>query len=116
MTSSRDSSERRRLVSKSPYQKLDTVSIPLARTPVVWQGAWWLLTVVICASIIWTVRAYEQDGNISTVQKHIFNVISTGLILALGLNFFVSRAHNAPLGHTKDLLAYYMLGGLQIIR
>ena len=54
------------------------------------QSVSWLITFALCVAIILTVRAYELHGNITAVQKHTFNTIVTGLILVLGINFFVS--------------------------
>ncbi|MCJ1299367.1 hypothetical protein MMC08_002159 [Hypocenomyce scalaris] len=52
------------------------------------QSVSWLITFALCIVIIWTVRAYELHGNITAVQKQTFNMIVTGLILVLGINFF----------------------------
>ena len=56
-----------------------------------WQIVWLLLTILLSAFIFATVKIYESLGNFTPAQKHTFNAISTALILALGLNFFVSR-------------------------
>ena len=56
-----------------------------------WQFFWWLLTIAFCAFIFAVVKIYETRGNFTSVQKHMFNTISTALILALGLNFFVNH-------------------------
>ena len=55
------------------------------------QTFWFLLTVILNIFIFATVKIYQSRGNFAPVQKHTFNTISTGLILALGLNFFVSH-------------------------
>lgn len=75
-----------------------------------WQGVGWLLTLVVCAFILVTIRIYERKGNITSVQKHTFNTIITGLILGLGLNFFevfksfanASRESILALPHLSD--------------
>ena len=46
-----------------------------------------LITCVIVTLIIVTLRAFENDSNVSRDYKHIFNAITTILGLALGLNF-----------------------------
>ena len=56
-----------------------------------WQTCWFLLTIVLSIFIFATVKIYQSRGNFAPVQKHTFNTISTALILALGLNFFVSH-------------------------
>ena len=119
MTQSRDSSEHQRLVDNNARpQQLDTFSheAPLqARTPLIWQGCWWFATIIPYAFIIGTVRAYEQDGNITAVQKHTFNTIITGLILALGLNFFVSHLFHALVETIKDSWVRAITGSVQIL-
>lgn len=67
-----------------------------AYTPFIRQGFWWLVTATFCAFILVTIRIFERKGNITNVQKHTFNTIITGLILGLGLNFFVCH-HAHPL-------------------
>ncbi len=55
-----------------------------------WPGFLWLsITLVINTFILATVKIYEQRGHFPAHQKHTFNITSTGLILGLGLNFFV---------------------------
>lgn len=49
-----------------------------------------LVTAMVIASIIGTLKSYEKKGNFSPHQKTTFNVIITGEGLCLGLNFFVS--------------------------
>lgn len=66
-----------------------------SRTPFIWQGIWWLVTFVFCAFILATIRIFEQKGNITNVQKDTFSTIVTGLILGLGLNFFVPHPSHA---------------------
>ena len=61
-----------------------------SHTTRLWQTFWFLLTIVLNIFIFATVKIYQSRGNFATVQKHTFNAISTALILALGLNFFVS--------------------------
>ena len=56
---------------------------------------WWFLTCIIIALIVLVVALYHNAGNFSSSQKHLFNAISTALLLALGLNFFVSAARSA---------------------
>ena len=51
---------------------------------------WWLITLLINAFILVTVNIYHKRDRFPAHQKHTFNIISTGLILGLGLNFFVS--------------------------
>ena len=62
-----------------------------SHTTRLWQTFWFLLTVVLIIFIFATVKIYQSRGNFAPVQKHIFNTISTALILALGLNFFVNH-------------------------
>lgn len=49
-----------------------------------------LVTAMVIASMIGTLKGYEKKGNFSPHQKTTFNVIITGEGLCLGLNFFVS--------------------------
>ena len=46
-----------------------------------------VITYVIVALVILTLKLFENDGNVSHNYKYIFNVIMTVLGLALGLNF-----------------------------
>ena len=62
-----------------------------SRTAHLWQTCWFLLTIVLSIFIFATVKIYQSRGNFAPKQKHAFNAISTALILALGLNFFVSH-------------------------
>ena len=62
-----------------------------SHTARLWQTFWFLLTIVLNIFIFATVKIYQSRGNFAPVQKHTFNTISTALILALGLNFFVSH-------------------------
>ena len=66
-----------------------------SHTTRLWQTIWFLLTIVLSIFIFATVKIYQSRGNFATVQKHTFNTISTALILALGLNFFVSHPNLA---------------------
>ena len=64
-----------------------------AHTHPVWPGfVWLMITFIVNALIIVVVRSYQLKGNISKNQKHVFNTLSTGLILILGLNF-LRRQH-----------------------
>lgn len=81
-----------------------------------WQGVGWLLTLVVCAFILVTIRIYERKGNITSVQKHTFNTIITGLILGLGLNFFVRQYSYAVYSKYKDLSNGRLAGGIQVFR
>ena len=60
-----------------------------SHTARLWQTFWFLFTIVLNIFIFATVKIYQSRGNFAPVQKHTFNTISTALILALGLNFFV---------------------------
>lgn len=51
----------------------------------------WLVTTIFIASVLATLRIYQNKGNFSAHQKTIFNVIITVESLCLGLNFFVSH-------------------------
>ena len=62
-----------------------------SHTTRLWQTFWFLFTIILSIFIFATVKIYQSRGNFAPVQKHTFNTISTALILALGLNFFVSR-------------------------
>ena len=55
----------------------------------------WLGTLAFTASIYGTLHNYERKGSFSPSHKMPFNVITTALILGLGLNLFVSRS-SAP--------------------
>lgn len=51
----------------------------------------WILTIIFTILIIVVARNYLDKGNITKTQKATFNLTQTALILALGLNFFVSN-------------------------
>lgn len=101
-------------------QELNTTShgeSKQTRIPFSWrQGFWWLLTVIVCAFILVTIWIYEQKGNVTIVQKHTFNTIITGLILGLGLNFFVRHHSHAIYDVYKDLSSSHLAGGIQVFR
>lgn len=48
----------------------------------------WLITVFFVAFLLATLKIYQDKGNFSRQQKHIFNTIITALSLGLGINFF----------------------------
>lgn len=50
----------------------------------------WVLTIVFTILILVVAKTYLDKGNITKTQKATYNLIQTALILALGLNFFVS--------------------------
>ena len=56
-----------------------------------WQVSLLLFTIVLSAFIFAAIKIYQSKGNFTSAQKHTFNTISTALVLALGLNFFVGR-------------------------
>ena len=57
----------------------------------------WLGTLAFTVALIVLVEVYQKDGIISHAQKNAFNTISTGLILLLGLSFYVClRIHFRP--------------------
>ena len=58
--------------------------------PLLWQISWWLLTLSPSAFILVTIKIYQNEGSVMSVQKHTFNAISTALILGFGLNFFAN--------------------------
>lgn len=60
-----------------------------------------LITLVIAAFIAVVIKLYEQRGNLTRDQKHAFNTIITGLIVGLGLSFFVSCRKQCPLLSTN---------------
>ena len=72
-----------------------------------WQTCWFLLTIFLSIFIFATVKIYQIRGNFAPVQKHTFNTISTALILALGLNFFVSHPNlaGATCAETESTIA-----------
>lgn len=51
----------------------------------------WVLTVVFTTLILVVAKNYLDKGNITKTQKATYNLTQTALILALGLNFFVSN-------------------------
>lgn len=51
----------------------------------------WVLTIVFTISIFVVAKIYLAKGNIAKSQKATYSLIQTALILALGLNFFVSN-------------------------
>lgn len=52
----------------------------------------WLGTVLVSVLLVATVRVYQNKGNFTRYDKHVFNVIVTGLSVGLGINFFVRLA------------------------
>lgn len=50
----------------------------------------WLWTLLFAIFIFVVVKIYLAKGNITKSQKATFNLIQTALILAMGLNIFVS--------------------------
>ena len=50
-----------------------------------------LITLVVVGLIAIVIGVYHQKGNLTRIQKHAFNTIITGLIVMLGLSFFVRR-------------------------
>lgn len=54
-----------------------------------------LATIVLIASLLATLKIYQNKGNFTSHQKTNFNVIITALSLCLGLNFFVSHKFHA---------------------
>lgn len=50
----------------------------------------WVLTIVFSLLILVVAKNYLAKGTITKPQKATYSLIQTGLILALGLNFFVS--------------------------
>lgn len=91
-----------------------TFKSPQTHTPALWQFFWWLLTLVISALILATIKIYKRLGNFTSVQKHTFNTISTALILGLGLNFFVGHQAHALDDRGGDSSIYGHAGSIQI--
>lgn len=54
-----------------------------------------LATIVLIASLLATLKNYQNKGNFPSYQKSNFNIIITALSLCLGLNFFVSHKFHA---------------------
>lgn len=50
----------------------------------------WFVTAAFVAIILATFKIYENKGNFTSAQKTNYYVITTALVLGLGLNFFVS--------------------------
>ena len=50
----------------------------------------WLTTAAFLAASLVTLKIYQGMGDVSLGQKTTFNSLITGLLLLLGLNFFVS--------------------------
>lgn len=64
-----------------------------------------LATIVLIASLLATLKIYENKGNFTSHQKSNFNVIITALSLCLGLNFFVSHNFHGSRRHNyRDFL------------
>ena len=49
----------------------------------------WIWTVAFAIALIIVVKVYEAKGILTTSQKNAYNLITTGLILFLGLSFYV---------------------------
>lgn len=56
-----------------------------------------LITLVVAVFIAVVIIIYQRKGNMTGNQKHAFNTIITGLIVGLGLSFFVSGFNQWPL-------------------
>ena len=99
------------------FHSHDHQSLPSTHSqpPRLWQISWWLLTIVLSAFILATVKIYRSQGNFNPAQKHIFNTITTGLILALGLNFFVSHQACALGDMHSDSSMSGLAGSIQIL-
>lgn len=104
--------------SNAHLQELNTAfgESEKTRTPLIRQGFWWLVTAISCASILVTIRIFEQKGNITNVQKHTFNTIITGLILGLGLNFFVRHHSHILYEMHRSSSSHGLPGGVQVLR
>ena len=50
----------------------------------------WIWTIVLTILLVVTVNIYEAKGVITSAQKDTYNVLTTALILLLGLSFFSS--------------------------
>ena len=50
-----------------------------------------LITLVVVGSIALVIKVYRHQSNLTKVQKNVFNTVITGLIVVLGLSFFVSH-------------------------
>ena len=50
-----------------------------------------LITLVVVGLIAAVIGVYHEKGNLTRIQKYAFNTIITGLIVMLGLSFFVSQ-------------------------
>jgi len=46
----------------------------------------WFITAGLCAAYIMATRIWAQKGALSEAQKRMYNAISTGISIALGLN------------------------------
>ena len=72
-----------------------------------------LITLVVVCLIAVVIRVYEHKGNLTHIQKYAFNTIITGLILILGLSFFVRRLNECfSLGSDCSLACNLPIGGL----
>ena len=49
----------------------------------------WVWTILFEVALVIVVKVYENKGVLTDTQKDTFNTISTGLILFLGLSFYV---------------------------
>ena len=49
----------------------------------------WIWTVAFAIALIIVVKVYEDKGVLTSSQKNAYNLITTGLILFLGLSFYV---------------------------
>ena len=74
----------------------------------------WIWTLILVVSIIGVVRAYEQKGVITRNDKYAFNVLSTLIILFLGLSFYVSLSRAGISGSVRPLLNHsHSTGSIQ---
>ena len=70
------------------------------------QGVRLLITTVLVALFIATLKIYERLGTIDKIVRRVFNSIITCLSLILGLNFFVSARFTFSIRPWSNMLVY----------
>lgn len=55
----------------------------------------WIITAILISFVFATIKIYEAKGNMTSGQKSTFQLLITGLSIALGLNSLVSHPTHA---------------------
>ena len=74
--------------SEAIIQTLPSAQADISETSSLWLIGGLLITIGIATATAIVIKIYKQKGNLTRKQKHTFNIIMTGLILLLALNFF----------------------------